>query len=150
MLILADGEDTSGGFEERRNKLIERGIVRAEWNLQPENVIDAGSVAYMICRICQIGGGVNMRLFGSWGFSDRRYALRELVYREMLTDAVDYEFMTGAALAAVMRKADDLMEKKGLYETTGVELSDTRDRDEKGNLIVPPPVRPPHRPTQPQ
>ncbi|QDV89985.1 hypothetical protein RAS2_10610 [Phycisphaerae bacterium RAS2] len=150
MLILADGEDTSANFEERRQKLEDRGIARAAWKLQPENVIDIGSVAFMVCRICQIHGGINMRLFGSWGLSDRRYAMRELIYREMLSDTVDYDYMSGSALAALMRKADEVMEKKGLYESPGVELSDERDRDEQGNLIVPPPVKPPNRPNQPQ
>ena len=138
MLILADGEDTCEDFEQRREKLESRGIAKTAWDLQPENVVDAGSVAYMVCRICEIQGGVNMRLFGSIGLGDRRYALRELVYREMIDQTVDYEYMTGAALFALMRKADALMEKKGLYESEGVDLSDETDRDAEGNLIVPP------------
>ncbi|MBX3394387.1 MAG: hypothetical protein KF841_03365 [Phycisphaerae bacterium] len=142
MLILADGEDTSENFEQRRQKLESRGIAKAEWGLQPENVIDAGSAAYMVCRICNIDGGVNMRLFGRAGLGDRRYALRELVYREMLDDAVDYQYMTGGAFFALFRNADVLMEEKGLYEKSGVDLSDETDRDSRGNLIVPPVHRP--------
>lgn len=138
MLILADGEDTSENFDQRRQKLESRGIAKAEWGLQPENVIDAGSAAYMVCRICDIDGGVNMRLFGHVGLGDRRYALREVIYREMLDDAVDYQYMTGGAFFALFRNADILMEEKGLYESPGVDLSDERDRDSRGNLIVPP------------
>ncbi len=117
MLILADGQDTSKNFEERKQTLESRGIARSVWNLQPENVADSGSVAYMVCKICQIRGGVNMHLFGSWGLGDRRYALRELVYREMIDEAVDYQYMTGAALYSLMRKAGELMAKNeyGLY-----------------------------------
>jgi hypothetical protein len=139
ILILADGEDTSKDFEERRQKLESRGVVRPIWHLQPDNVIDAGSTAYMICQVCQIKGGVDMHLFGSWGLGDRRYALRELVYREMINDSVDYQYMTGAGFYAIIRKADELMEKRGLYETKGVDLTDEKDRDEHGNLIVPQP-----------
>lgn len=142
MLILADGQDESKNFEERKQKLETRGIARAAWNLQPENVADSGSVAFMVCKICKIGGGVNMHLFGSWGLGDRRYALRELVYREMIDESVDYQYMTGAALYGLMRKADELMAKKGLYETKGVDLSDQGDRDAQGNLIVPPSSQP--------
>ena len=75
---------------------------------------------------------------GVIGLGDRRYALRELIYREMIDEVVDYDYMTGAALFALMRKADALMEKKGLYESEGVDLSDETDRDAEGNLIVPP------------
>ncbi|MFQ5429942.1 MAG: hypothetical protein ACE5E1_06490 [Phycisphaerae bacterium] len=141
MLILADGEDTAEGFAQRREVLESRGIAKRAWDLRPDHVIDAGSVAYMVCRICRIGGGVNMRLFGRLGLGDRRYALRELAYRKMVDEAVDYQYMTGPALFALMRKADALMEKKGLYEPTGIDLSDETDRDERGELIVPPPAR---------
>jgi hypothetical protein len=139
MLILADGEDSSTSFEQRRELLESRGILRPEWNLQPQNVIDVGSVAYMVCRVCQIRGGVNCRLFGSWGLGDRRYALRELLYREMIDRTVDYQYMTGAAMITVLAKADELMEKKGLYYSETIDLTDEGDRDEAGELIVPPP-----------
>lgn len=140
MLILADGEDACRTFDERREKLESRGIAKAEWNLQPENVIDTGSVAYMVCRICQIRGGVCANLFGSWGLGDRRYALRELVYREMIDESVDYQYVTGPCLLALMAHADELMEKKGLYETETIDLTDEADRDEQGRLIVPQPI----------
>jgi hypothetical protein len=141
MLILADGEDTCKTFEERRQKLEERGIARPAWNLKETNVIDAGSVAFMVCRICKISGGLNSALFGSWGLGDRRYALRELIYRGLLEDTVAYQYMTGASLFALIRKADEIMEKKGLYDSQKIDLSDETDRDEHGELIVPNPIR---------
>ncbi|MBN2559952.1 MAG: hypothetical protein JXQ75_03365 [Phycisphaerae bacterium] len=139
MLILADGEDSSQSFEDRRAKLESRGIARPAWRLEPQNVIDAGSVAFMVCRLCEIRGGVNASLFGRMGLGDRRYALRELLYREMIDETVDYQYMTGPALVAVMAKADELMEERGLYETETVDLTDEADREESGDLIVPPP-----------
>ena len=137
MLILADGEDTCKTFEERKQKLEERGIARPAWNLKETNVIDSGSVAFMVCRICKINGGLNSFLFGSWGLGDRRYALRELVYRDMMDQNVAYQYMTGPALFALIRKADTIMEQKGLYESQKIDLSDETDRDEHGDLIVP-------------
>ena len=137
MLILADGEDTTEDFEQRREALESREIAKSAWNLRPNHVIDAGSVAYMVCRICRIGGGVSMRLFGRLGLGDRRYALRELISREMIDGTVDYQYMTGAGLFALLREADAVMEKKGLYESPGIELSDETDRNKQGELIVP-------------
>ena len=137
MLILADGEDTSKTHEDRKAKLESRGIARSAWNLEPQNVIDAGSVSYMVVKICQIRGGINFTLFASWGLGDRRYAMRELVYRKMLDDSADYQAMAGDRLVGLMAKADDLMEKKGLYESTKIDLSDDTDRDASGELIVP-------------
>lgn len=122
MLILADGEDSAKTFEERKAKLESRGIARSEWNLQPDNVIDKGSLAYMVARICKINGGVNLTVFGSLGIGERRYAMRELVYRDMLADAVDYQFVTGGELTALMGKADAYMARKGLYETKKIDI----------------------------
>lgn len=141
MLVLADGEDVCKTFEERKQKLESRGIARPQWKLQPEDVVDAGSVAYMICRVCKIRGGVCHNLFGRPGLGDRRYALRELIYREMLDDTADYQYMTGAAMVGLMAKADAVMEKQGLYEVERIDLSDETDRDEFGNLKVPPPAQ---------
>ncbi len=143
MIMLADGEDNNESFAARQEVLQSRGVARAAWGLEPENVIDAGSVAFMVCRICKIRGGINYNLLGSWGLGDRRYAIRELMYRGMIEDSVDYQYVTGQALVALMAKADDLMEKKGLYETQRVDLSDETDRDERGELIVPPLVEAP-------
>jgi len=138
MLILADGEDTCKTHAERAEKLESRGIARAAWKLKPENIIDTGSVSYMVVKICQIRGGINFTLFGSWGLGDRRYAMRELVYRKMLDEAADYQAIAGDRLIGLMARADDLMQKKGLYESTKIDLSDETDRDESGELIVPP------------
>jgi hypothetical protein len=138
MLILADGEDTCKTFEEREQKLESRGVVRKEWKLQPDNVVDAGSLAYMVCRICQVRGGVCYNLFGRAGLGDRRYALRELIYLEMVDEMGDYQYVTGATVVGVMAKADAVMRKKGLYKAEDVDLSDEKDRDEFGRLSVPP------------
>ncbi|MEK6643965.1 MAG: hypothetical protein AABZ08_08650 [Planctomycetota bacterium] len=137
MLILADGECKAKTFAERKNQLESQGISRGSWKLQQDNVIDCGSIAFMVCRICQIKGGIDMHLLGSWGLGDRRYAMRELVYREMSEDAVDYQYMTGARLVGLLAKADQVMAQKNLYPNQGIDLSDEKDRDEKGDLIVP-------------
>ncbi|HUN82640.1 MAG TPA: hypothetical protein VMV81_14140 [Phycisphaerae bacterium] len=138
MMILMNGEDKSKSFEERKATLEERGVARSAWGLKPENVIDTGSVAYMICRICKISGGIDMVAFGSLGLGDRRYATRELIYRDMIDDMVDYQYMTGARLVGLLGKADAIMAAKKLYPSKGIDLSDQTDRDSEGRLIVPP------------
>lgn len=122
MLILADGHDASKTFDERRARLEQEGIARAAWNLRADQCIDKGSVAYMVCRILKIRGGVNSLVFGSWGPGDRRYALRELVYRKMMADAPAYRYIAGAELAALLRKADEYMQKRGMYAAESVEI----------------------------
>ncbi|MBN1490664.1 MAG: hypothetical protein JXA69_12165 [Phycisphaerae bacterium] len=124
ILILADGEDPHETFDARRADLEARGITRPAWKLQADHCIDKGSAAYMVCVVLKIQGGLNRVIFGSWGLGDRRYALRELVYRELMADAPAYRYITGAELAGLMRKADEYMEQHGLYEMDSVELGE--------------------------
>jgi hypothetical protein len=122
VLILADGEDTAKTAEKRMAVLEERGIVRPAWKLRPDDCIDKGSVAYMVCRVLRIQGGVNMLVFGSWGPGDRRYALRELVYRQMMADSPAYRYIAGAELASLLREADSYMQERNAYTMESVEL----------------------------
>ncbi len=122
MLILANGRCDARTFEQREAALEQRGIARPAWNLRPDQKLDKGTVAYMACVIMKIRGGVNRVIFGSWGPGDRRYALRELVYREMMADSPAYRYITGAELVALLGKADAYMQKHHEYEAESVEI----------------------------
>ena len=124
MVILADGEDAFGSFDERRASLEGRGIARAAWGLKPGGNIDKGSAAFMVCRILQVKGGLNRILFGSWGLGDRRFAYSELVYRNLIrVPGVDYQPITGGELVALLGVADEYMSDTGVYEQEPVELT---------------------------
>lgn len=122
MLILADGQDASNSFERRRDTLTQRGIVRPAWNLQPDYCIDKGSIAYMTCAILDIRGGVNRIVLGSWGPGDRRYALRELSYRQLMASAPTYQYITGAELVSLLRTADEYLQSHGRYTAGPMDL----------------------------
>jgi hypothetical protein len=122
MLILADGQCTAKTFEEREATLERRGISRPAWKLQAEEHFDRGTVAYMVCTILKIRGGVDRVLLGSWGLGDRRYALRELIYREMMAESPPYRYVTGAELVALLGKADGYMQKHHEYQAPSIEL----------------------------
>jgi hypothetical protein len=116
MLMLAEGDDNYPDFEARRQTLESRGIARTEWNLRPEASIDRGSVAYMVCRIINVRGGINYNLFGRLaGVGDRRYAVRELAYLEIMTPAAPYRYITGSELVDVLAKADRYMAEHNMY-----------------------------------
>ena len=127
MLILADGEDTTKSFEEREAKLIERGVARRAWGLKRENVIDHGSVAAMVAKVLRLKGGVNRLIFGSMGLGDRRYATRELIYRDMLPEGPDYTAMRGGVMVALVSKADTYMQEHGIYESEKIELGEEEE-----------------------
>lgn len=122
ILILADGQDTCKTFEERREKLESRGIARPGWKLNPEAIIDRGTLAYMTCKICHIYGGVDMLVFGNLGVGDRRYAMRELIYEKIMDEGSAYWYVRGDEIVAVLAKADEFMRKTKVYESTVNEL----------------------------
>ncbi len=122
MLLLADGEDRFNSFEEREADLVRRGVVRPAWSLKREQAIDRGSVAYMVCRILKIRGGVNLQVLGSVGVGDRRYANRELVAMELLADGPEYRFIRGSELTDLVARADRYMAEHGLYPEEPVDL----------------------------
>lgn len=122
MLVLADGDDPYSSFAQREEALLTRGIIRLDWKLQREQAVDRGTIAYMVCKILGIKGGINRAVFGELGIGDRRYALREMVYQQVMAFSPPYRYITGAELIDVVGKADRLMAEKGLYEQPPADL----------------------------
>ena len=112
MLLLADGEDSATDFDQRRSILVSRGAVRESWGLGPDDVLDKGTLAYMIVKTCKLPGGVNDALLGSWGLGDRRYALRTAIWHEMVPYGVPYHAVTGGELLAAITTAAEYMERE--------------------------------------
>jgi hypothetical protein len=124
IIMLAEGEDSFTSFDQREAWLLERKIVRLEWHLQRTDCIDRGSVAYMIVQVLKIRGGVDLRILGRAGLGDRRYAVRELVYRDIMTQSPPYRFMTGGELVDVIAHADDYMAARKMYPSTPVKIDE--------------------------
>lgn len=128
MLILAEGEDAYSDFEARRATLESRGIARPEWGLRREACIDKGSVAYMVCQIIKLQGGVNFNVLGRLtGVGDRRYAVRELAYMELMPNAPAYRYITGGELVDVLAKADRYMASRGMYPMEPADVGEILD-----------------------
>jgi len=129
MLILADGDDTCKSFGERRSLLEERGIARGQWDLRREACIDRGSIAYMVCKILKVRGGINLTIFGSLGIGDRRYAMRELMDMSMMEYGSVDQYMTGGELVTLIGKADRYMADHGMYEEEAVDIVETLETE---------------------
>jgi len=102
MLIWVDGEDESKNFEQRVVALAEKGLVKTRWQFNPTAPIDKATLAYMVYKALGLRGGLNMAVF-----SNRRYALRELVYRDMMARGADYTYVSGNEFIAILGRADD-------------------------------------------
>lgn len=129
ILILADGEDAYDDFASRKQALLSRGIVREAWNLERDQCVDRGTIAYMVYRVLEMRGGVNMVALASWGLGDRRYALRELTYRGLMRQSPPYQYITGGELVFLIRKADEYMAEHGMYDAKAVDLESSVTAD---------------------
>lgn len=106
VLLVQQADIEQGSFEDRRNRLSELGIVPSSWKLDPHAWIDRGLAAYMICRVMDIDGGVNMRLSGTFRPAAQRYANRELVYLGIMPQGADYLYISGPEFASLIGRVD--------------------------------------------
>lgn len=113
--ILVNDADVATTHQGRYRFLLDRDIIRPEWRLDPDQWIDRGTLSYMLCKAIGIRGGVNMILFGSNGLGDRRYAYRELRYRKLIQEGVDYNYVSGPELVTAIGKIDRYRQKTGRY-----------------------------------
>lgn len=112
MLLLAREADSPTSFEERQAFLVRRGVVRAAWGLEADDVLDKGTLAYMIVKICGVPGGLNDAMFGSWGLGDRRYALRNAVWHDLIPYGMPYHVVTGGEMLTAITKAAEYMDRQ--------------------------------------
>lgn len=101
ILSLAKSEHTDADFATVVGDLTGRGVVSSEWGLQESSLLTKGTLAYMVCRALEIKGGVTMRLFGI----NRRYALRECLFRRLIASGTTDEYVTGRELIDVVTNA---------------------------------------------
>lgn len=132
MLLVSDGEESPRSFEERVTELQSRGVIRAEWNLKSNHVVDRGTIAYMIHRACKMPGGLNTWLSTFSGFGDCRYALKEVVRQGVMPYGLPYQTPTGGEVMDAFAKADDYMARQGMYQSTETEISSPEDLQQTG------------------
>ncbi len=127
MLLAADGSDSCTTHEERYAELLRRGFVRDSWRLSPGNVLDKGTLAFMATKVCRLPGGVDSLLLGSWGLSDRRYALKDAVAAGLMSYSTPERAVRGGELLSVLAKVDEYMAEQGLYDWTATEADAPAD-----------------------
>ena len=107
--LLLGVADKYNNFESQKNFLKEQGIL-------PERAINAGAddplrkstAAYMFCRALDIKGGAVMRVFGP----SERYALRELVYKQLVAEGPAKKIVSGRELLSILMRASEYKAKE--------------------------------------
>ncbi len=107
ILLAADGQESSDSHEARYDELVHRGYVRSAWRLEPQHVLNKGTLAYMAMRVADVHGGVNSHLLGSWGLGDRRYALKDAAAAGLMPYGVHHHAVRGGELLSVLSRLDE-------------------------------------------
>jgi hypothetical protein len=101
VLSVMKNEHTDADFATVFGDLNGRGVVSSAWALQESSLLTKGTLAYMVCQALEIKGGVTLRLFGI----NRRYALRECLFRRLIASGTVDEYVTGRELIDVVTNA---------------------------------------------
>ncbi|MCB9865991.1 MAG: hypothetical protein H6816_05085 [Phycisphaerales bacterium] len=84
VLIAADGADRFDSFAARYAELERRGWVRDAWGLEADDLLDLGTMCFMAAEACDLPPSASSTVLGSWGLSDRRYAVRKAVAAKLV------------------------------------------------------------------
>lgn len=96
------GESFDGDYAALTDVLRDGKIIGRSWDLPADKVLTRGSVGYLICRACDIGGGVNWRLTGL-----ERYAWRELIYLGIAEPSSEYGYVAGGQFVGMLTRAEE-------------------------------------------
>lgn len=107
VLLMLNGEDRYQSFAQRLRALIAEGLVQESWKLNGDDSVTKGTLAYMICEVMQIKGGVMMYLLPS-----RRYAYREAVDRGLMLYGSENEPLTGPEVVGIVGRVARIQEKE--------------------------------------
>ena len=100
IILMTDGRDNSADFAERVKTLADKDIVCTSWNLQADQAVTKGTLAYMVCKSLGVKGGLMMQLIPS-----RRYAYKEAVHRELMDRGSENEPLTGPEVVGILGRA---------------------------------------------
>ena len=100
VLHLVGGGDECASFAERLEKLKGQDVVVDGWKLEADEPVTKGTLAYMLCQALKIDGGLLMHIVPG-----RRYAYREMVYREIMSKGSEYEPLTGPEAVGIVGRA---------------------------------------------
>lgn len=100
--MLTDEELVTQPWTTLKGRLMERGIVPAEWNYLPASGLTKGHLSYILVEALNIEGGVMLHILPNW----RRYAFRECRYVGLVVGNFHEESVSGPDLLGVLGKAD--------------------------------------------
>ena len=108
LVELANRTDPSETYDQRIAWLKSKGYLDSGFDGAADASAERGTVAQILCRVLNIKGGLTMRLIGA----HPRYALRELVYMEIMPDSSPQQGLSGIEFVGIINKAEAYTENQ--------------------------------------
>jgi hypothetical protein len=103
LIELAHGSDPHRGYEQRVAWLKSQGLLATSFDRPADEAVTRGTVAQILCHVLEINGGITMRLIGP----HPRYAVRELVYLEIMRPGTPQQALSGIQFVGIVGRAQD-------------------------------------------
>lgn len=107
-VLMVLGEDASGAFSSRIQRLRELKAVDDSWSFDAARPLTKGRLAYMVYQVCRhqapmgMRGGLILELTGP----SQRYCLKELQFRGIMSPGLPYTPVAGMEFVAVLNRAE--------------------------------------------
>ncbi len=102
VLLLDENPERWPTYERRYEELRDRNAIKSTWRLTPGRILDKGTLAHMLCTVCDLPQSLGEWLAAKTGLGDRRAALGTCVYEGILTGGLPHAPVTGGELLSAI------------------------------------------------
>lgn len=95
-------------LKEIRRLLLERNLIKEEWEISAAAPLTAGKLAFMMCYTADIQTSMIMWFTGP----TERYALREAIFHELMNPSCTYCYVSGEELLNVVSRTEAFMRQR--------------------------------------
>lgn len=113
VLMLRDNSAHPSTYEQRYAALEGLGAVKRAWHLEPNRILDKGTLGYMLRKVCKLPHSVNEWFASLTGLGDRRYALKSCIYAGLMPYGRAQDPVTGGELLSAMTAAEQRLQEHG-------------------------------------
>lgn len=106
--LMVDQSPWYTDLQELKSLLLEKEIIRPDWEISEAAPLTAGKIAYMVCQAAEIDTSMIMHIT----VPSERYAMRETVFHEIMMPSSIYRYVSGARLMDIISKTVDYQEKR--------------------------------------
>ncbi len=106
VLMIVGSSEQWPTFEQQWDELSRRQAIKPAWRLQPGQVLDKGTLAYMVRTLCDLPRSFNETLASSTGVGERRYALRTCIDQGLLPAGRPHDPVTGGEILSTVTRAE--------------------------------------------